>query len=66
MLARAVAQVRESVWQMRSTEDVRQVVEAVRQGLRNLGIDFAVCGVNIVRDSEDAHEVQTYNITADD
>jgi PAS domain S-box-containing protein len=29
MLARAVAQVRESVWQMRSTEDVRQVVEAV-------------------------------------
>ena len=66
MLARAVAQVRESVWQMRSTEDVRQVVEAVRQGLRNLGIDFAVCGVNIVRDSEDTHEVQTYNITADD
>jgi PAS domain S-box-containing protein len=66
MLARAVAQVRESVWQMRSTEDVRQVVEAVRQGLRNLGIDFAVCGVNIVRDSEDTYDVQTYNITAAD
>ncbi len=66
MLARAVAQVRESVWQMRSTEDVRQVVEAVRQGLRNLGVEFAVCGVNIVRDSEDTFDVQTYNITADD
>jgi PAS domain S-box-containing protein len=66
MLVRAVAQVRDTVWEMGSTEGVRQVVKAVHQGLRGVGIDFAVCGVNIVEANRDPYEIHAYNIAAND
>ncbi|MFT5377741.1 MAG: PAS domain S-box-containing protein, partial [Candidatus Latescibacterota bacterium] len=66
MLVRAVAQVRDTVWKMGSTEDVRQVVEAVHQGLRGVGIDFAACGVNIVEANRDPYEIHAYNIASND
>ncbi len=61
---RAVLQVREAIWQMQSAEDIRRVVDAVRQGLKDLGIDFAVCGVNLV-DGDKPSDVKVYNVETD-
>ncbi|MFA6108006.1 MAG: PAS domain-containing protein [Candidatus Latescibacterota bacterium] len=45
---RLVGQVREQVWRMRHVEDVEQVLRAMQEGLRELGIPFGQCGVNVL------------------
>ncbi|MCC7261443.1 MAG: GAF domain-containing protein [Candidatus Latescibacteria bacterium] len=39
-------QVRQAVWQMRSSADLRQVLAAVRAGLEELQVPFEVCELN--------------------
>ena len=55
-------QVRGLVWGMKSSEDIAQVVTAVQEGLRRLGIPFTRFGVNVVEENVDALTVHFYTI----
>ena len=39
---------REQIWGMRQSEDIQQVMNAVRDALRQLDVPFEGCGVNLV------------------
>lgn len=55
-------QVRQAVWQMRSSEDLRQVVLAVRAGLEALAIPFEICEVNHLDLNADPPRVRTHSL----
>ena len=55
-------QVRQAVWQMRSSEDLPQVLVAVRAGLEELQVPFEVCEVNHLDLHNDPPRLRSYTI----
>lgn len=47
-------QVREEIWRMEKTQDLPRLLNAVQQGLRTLGANFANFGINLI-DTRTAH-----------
>ena len=45
--------VRDEIWKMRHSEDMTGVMRAVESGLRELGVQFIACGVNIIEQQTD-------------
>ena len=47
-LRRVERQLRDAVWAMRASDDVGRVLKVMEGGLRELGVAFRSCGINIV------------------
>ncbi|MFH1570027.1 MAG: response regulator [Gemmatimonadota bacterium] len=56
----AVARVREQVWRMRGTQDLQAVLAAICEGLRELGVPFRHCTMNVVDASASPPAVRVY------
>ncbi|MBT7452858.1 MAG: PAS domain S-box protein [Gemmatimonadetes bacterium] len=56
---------RDEILRMRDAHDTQQVMVAVQDGLRSLGIPMDDCGVNLVDDSVDPPVVQFHSMTAE-
>ena len=61
----ALRRVRDAVWQMENSEDIRDVLSALRTGLRELGVPFQDCGINLVHPDGDP-PVVSYNSLGSD
>ncbi len=58
----AFAEVRDAIWQMRSSDDLRQLIQAVWHALTMQGVSFRFCGVNII-DPDAQPAMVIYNMT---
>jgi len=60
---RVVGRIREQVWRMKRAGDVEQVLVAMRDGLCELEVPFANCGVNVVDESCQRPVIRSHNMT---
>jgi len=60
---RVVEEVREQLWQVRSSEDVRQILTAIYEGLLDLGLEFDHFGVNVVSPEPGPRSVVNYRMS---
>jgi PAS domain S-box-containing protein len=63
LLKEVADRVREEIWKMRDSRDMKRVLIAVQDGLLKLGIPFTDCGVNMVDRTADPPSVRFYNMT---
>ena len=57
--------VRDEIWGMEHSEDMARVLRALEQALRQLGVDFLACGVNIVEERENGFTTEIYELYRD-
>ncbi|MDA1191787.1 MAG: ATP-binding protein [Candidatus Poribacteria bacterium] len=62
---RAVRRMRRVVWQMRTEDDINQVLAAVRQGLLDAGLPLIGLSVNVVDQDSSTHRVTIHTIMED-
>jgi PAS domain S-box-containing protein len=55
---RVLSRINEGIWGMGSSEDFRPVLDAIEEGLRQLGISFNACGINWVDEGVDAPSIR--------
>ena len=55
--------IRDEIWHMKSSEDMEQILDAVQNGLRELGVSFYDCRVNLVDDAVDPPSVLVHAMT---
>jgi len=60
--AELLQQVRNEVWKMESSEDLLQVLVAVREGLQELRVPFQYCSVNLVDESTDPVVIRAHTM----
>ena len=58
-----ITNLRETVWRMKSSEEMGQVLRGMWDGLQELGVTFDNCGVNIVDESADSLQVRVHRMT---
>ena len=58
-----ITNLRETVWRMKSSEEMGQVLRGMWDGLQELGVVFDNCGVNIVDKSADLIQVRVHSMT---
>ena len=56
------SRIRDEIWRMKSSVDMRQVLKAVWEGLHELGVPFMYCSVNLVEQSADPDSVMAYSM----
>ena len=61
-----VAGVKDQVWRMKGTGDIRRVLRTVHQGLGRLGMSYHACDINLVDSSGDPPLVSYYTLDGDD
>ena len=66
MRQRALSTVRDALWKMQRSEDINQVVFALRDSLQMLEIPFLGCSINIVDNTRQPPLIYYYNMTAGD
>jgi len=59
---RVIQQVRDAIWKMKSSEDMKRVLPLVGEGLQEAGLSFSRCGVNVVDQSSDPPVVRFHTI----
>ena len=57
-----ISRVRDQIWKMRGGEDMERLLEAVGSCLRELGMSFDQCGVNLLDRDADPPTVTFYNM----
>ncbi len=62
---RAALEVREQIWLMRQSADIEKVMLSVRDALRQLGVPFEDCGVNLVELDADEPAVWFHSMRKD-
>ena len=60
---RIISRARGEIWKMRSSAAMEQVLIVLRDGLRELGVPFNGCGVNLVDQTSDLPSVQFHSMT---
>jgi signal transduction histidine kinase/CheY-like chemotaxis protein len=58
----AFAKVRDSIWDMRTSDAYRQLIQAIWQALTTLGVSFRYCGINLI-DPNACPAIVIYNMT---
>jgi signal transduction histidine kinase len=58
----AFAQVRDAIWDLRTSDDYSQLVQAIWQALTTLGVPFRYCGINLI-DPNTCPAIVIYNMT---
>ena len=58
----AFAKVRDSIWDMRTSDAYRQLIKAIWQALTTLGVSFRYCGINLI-DPNACPAIVIYNMT---
>ena len=61
----ATQQVRQAVWQMRTTDDFQQFLKTVKSSLEILEIPFSNCGVNVLEMERHPPKLSTHTIDLD-
>lgn len=61
----ATQQVRQAVWQMRTTDDFQQFLKTVKSSLEILEIPFSNCGVNVLEMERHPPKLSTHTIHLD-
>ena len=56
-----IGRVRDEIRKMRHSQDVEPLLTATWDGLRALGVPFAVCGVNIINEHTDPPSIVVYH-----
>lgn len=56
------SRIRDEIWGMKSSVDMRQVLMAVWKGLHELGVPFMYCSVNLVEERKDPERVMAYSM----
>ena len=59
---RVLQKVRHEIWQMQTSQDIKQILLAVRDGLHALGVTFRSCGVSLIDERLDPTTVTIHNI----
>ena len=60
-----ITSIREEVFKMVRSQDIEQVLAAIYEGLRELGVSFNACGMSIIDADTDPPQVRCCNITHD-
>jgi len=61
LMRETLAMLRDSVWNMKSSDDIISVAKAIKEGLTRHGVTYNFCGINIVDDIDNPREVLVYN-----
>ena len=64
-LERITTRIRDEIWHMRGGSDMERILIAVRDGLREMGLPFNDCGVNLVEEGSDPPVVRFHSMTDD-
>ena len=56
-------QIRNEIWNMKSSEDMERILEAVQNGLRELDVSVYNCRVNLVDDRSELPSVMLHAMT---
>jgi len=62
MQQQVLGNVREEVWKMKSSRDVKRILTVMHDGLLELGMSFDDCGVNLVDETSGPFSVQIRNL----
>ena len=57
-----IAGIKDQVWQMEGTGDIKRVLTAMHQGLKRLGMPYHACDINLVEAAENPPTVSYYTL----